>query len=54
MMSTDLTSARRSLCDVLAPAKTIGTCCDARWMPPWSPRTEYVVLSGSVAIRSGP
>ena len=54
MMSTDRTGALTSLLDSPAPAKTIGICCAARWMPPWSPATEYVVSSGSVAIRSGP
>ena len=54
MMSTDRTGALMSLPVRPAPAKTIGICCAARWMPPWSPATEYVVLSGSVAIRSGP
>ncbi len=54
MMSTERTSEWRSLLDRPAPAKTIGICWAARWMPPWSPATEYVVSSGSVAIRSGP
>ena len=54
MMSTDLNSACRSRLDSPAPAKTIGICWVARWMPPWSPWTEYVVSSGSVATRSGP